>query len=188
MKTKSQKKGKYLLGLLLGIVLLGVGYASITNVTLSILGSASATGSATDADFIVKFIETTDSESTVNEVSTKAANPTSYNVVRGNNVEVTSNVKSENKATFSVDNMVVNDEVEITYYIANLSNGLSANITPEITNANSENFEVTVNPSSLFNLDENEVQTVTVTVKCIKQELLDAEGTFNITFTAAAAE
>lgn len=187
MKRKNQKKGKYLLGVLIGVVLLGVGYAAITNVSLSILGTATATGSATDADFTVKFVQTSDSGSEITAVATAAANPASYAVVTGENVEASASVTDE-EATFNVDNMVTGDEVTFTYYIANLSNGLSANITPVVTNEYQENFEVTVSPAALFNLDENEVQTVTVTVKCIAQDLLDKEGTFNIKFTAVAAE
>ena len=189
MKRKNQKKGKYLLGVLIGVVLLGVGYAAITDVSLSILGTATATGSATDADFTVKFVQTSDSRSEITDVATAAANPASYAVVTGENVEASASVvKNGEEATFTVDNMVTGDEVTFTYYIANLSNGLSANITPVVTNEYQENFEVTVSPAALFNLDENEVQTVTVTVKCIAQDLLDKEGTFNIKFTAVAAE
>ena len=190
MKGKNQKKGNYLLGLLVGVVALGIGYAAITNVSLSITGSATATGSATDADFTVRFVQTTDTENEVTAVATAATSPATYTVVTGENVEASASVTDETHATFNVEGMVEGDEVTFTYYIANLSNDLGADITPSITNEYSENFTVTVNPTtgSAFHLNDGQVQTVTVTVTCIAQNLLDTTGSFEISFDAAATE
>jgi len=190
MKRKNQKKGKYLLGLLVGVVALGIGYAAITNISLSITGSAAATGSATNADFDVRFVQTTDTGNEVTAVANAALAPATYNVVTGENITATASVTDDTHATFNVDGMVVNDEVTFTYYIANLSDELGANITPTITNEYSDNFTVTVNPTtgSAFHLNVGQIQTVTVTVKCTAQNLLDTTGSFTISFDAAATE
>lgn len=187
---KTQRKGTYILLLLIGIVALGVGYASITNISLSILGTATANGSAIDSDFVVRFVKSADSSSENTDVATAAANPASYDVITGENVTASASITDDSTATFNVDGMVTGDEVTFTYYIANLSNGLSANVTPTITNEYGENFEVTVSPNvgSAFNLDEGEVQQVTVTVECVSQKLLDTTGSFTISFTSVATE
>jgi len=187
---KNQKKGKYLLGLLIGVVALGIGYASITNVTLSILGTAKANGSAVDSDFVVRFVQDDDTESDITAVNTVAANPASYDVVTGANVTASAEVTGDREATFNVSNMVTGDEVTFTYYIVNLSDGLKANVTPTITNNNTENFTVTMTPApdNAFTLAEDAVQEVTVTVECISQNLLDTKGTFTISFEAEATE
>ena len=39
-----------------------------------------------------------------------------------------------------------------------------------------------------FNLDENEVQEVVVTVKCNAQNKLDASGSFEVSFETEATE
>ena len=185
---KNQKKGKFLLGALVGVVALGVGYATITNVTLNINGSATALGSAQQSDFVVRFVQSSDSEHAVTAVSTAATNPASYTVVTGSAVEASASITSDTEATFNVDKMVAGDEVRFTYYVTNLSNDLGAKITPNVTNEYTENFEVTVNPNEEINLAENEVQEITVTVKCIAQDLLDTTGTFTVSFTAEATE
>ena len=184
---KGQKKGKFLLGLLVGVVALGIGYAAISNVQLFINGTAKAVGSAQDSDFVVKFVETTDSESPVEAVATASANPTSYSTEAAG-VTATTSVIDATHATFSVDGMVTDDEVTFTYYIANLSNGLGAKITPDVSNDNEDIFEVTVTPGELFNLASGNLRQVTVNVKCIAQNKLDSEGSFEISFDAAATE
>jgi len=185
---KNQKKGKYLLGLLVGVVALGIGYATITNITLSITGNAKANGTAVDSDFVVRFVQTTDAESEVTAVSAAAANPTSYNVVTGEEITASTEITADDEATFNVTGMVTGDEVTFTYYIANLSDGLKANVTPTLTNNNTENFTVTMTPVEAFTLAEDAVQEVTVTVECISQNLLDTKGTFTISFEAEATE
>ena len=117
-----------------------------------------------------------------------AVNPASYVVVTGENVEVSASVTDDTHAKFNVENMAIGNEVTFTYYIANLSNDLGAKITPTVTSDNEVNFEVTVNPDSEFNLDENEVQEVVVTVKCIAQNKLDASGSFEVSFETEATE
>lgn len=187
-KRQNEKKGKYLLGLLGGVVALGIGYASLTNIPLSIAGSATAKGSDVSADFKVRFIQSTDTESEIADVKTAAANPATNTIVTGENVEATQSVTDDTHATFNVDGMVQGDEVKFTYYVVNLSDGISANITPSITNDNTDNFTVTVTPNELFNLNQDEVQTVTVTVRCIAQDTLEKQGAFNVSFNAEAIE
>lgn len=184
----SQKKGKYLLGLLVGVVSLGIGYAAITNVTLNINGSATAVGSQSDADFVVRFVKSTDTTSEVSAVNAVANNAVTYTVVTGDEIEASASITNDTTATFNVENMIAGDEVKFTYYIANLSDGLGAEITPTITNEFSDNFVVTVNPSSVFDLSENNVQEINVTVRCIAQNKVEKSGTFNVSFTAIPTE
>ena len=186
--SNSKKKSKYILLLLISVVVLGLGYAAVANITLNITGSATANGNASDSDFVVRFVKSSDSTNEIAEVSAAAANPASYNVITGDDVNATASITNDTTAAFSVDNMVANDEVTFTYYIVNLSNEIGANITPAVTNDYSDNFTVTVNPSSAFSLDDGEVQVVTVTVKCVAQDLQDKTGSFTVSFTAAATE
>jgi len=187
---KNQKKGKYLLGLLAGVVVLGVGYATISNISLNITGSASAIGSLNDNDFVVRFVNDTDANNTNNEVSSVVGLNAKYTVIKGENVTASASIENDLNAKFDVQNMVVDDEVKFTYYIANLSNGIDAKVTPSITNASSDNFEITINPvaDTEFDLADGNVQKVDVTVKCISQDLTTTNGSFNISFTAQAVE
>ena len=75
MNRQNSKKGKVLLGVLVGIIALGIGYAALTNVNLSITGAAKAKGSATQEDFRVRYINNTDTTNTYTDVASKAANP-----------------------------------------------------------------------------------------------------------------
>lgn len=190
MKRGNQKKGKYLLGLLVAVVALGIGYAAITNIPLFISGSATANGSATDSDFVVRFVKSTDTDNAIAAVATAAANPASYTVVTGEDVTASASVTDDTHATFNVDGMVTGDEVRFTYYIANLSNGLGANITPSITNNYSDNFEVTVAPvnGTAFTLATGEIKTITVTVRCVAQNLMETSGSFTVSFNSVATE
>ena len=192
MKKNNQKKGKYLLGLLVGVVALGIGYAAISNVTLSIAGTATATGTKNDADFTVRFIKTDD---TVNEVPAVAEIPAKdrvkYTVVNGNKeLAASATIKNDETAEFTVTNMEAGNEVVFTYYIANLSNGLGADITPSISTSENSNFTVEVTPTigETFHLNENEVQEVTVRVTCEEQSALEKTETFSISFKADPTE
>ena len=186
MKKKNQKKGKYLLGLLVGVIALGVGYAAITNVTLNITGTATTTGIKDDADFTVRYVNGNDTENNISAVATAALNPAKYEVVNGGtDVTASASIQNDLTANFSVENMESGNEVVFTYYIANLSNGVGADITPSIS-GESSNFEVVVTPVSgaAFHLNENEVKEVTVRVTCVSQSPLEQSENFSITFVA----
>lgn len=188
-------KGKWLLGLIFAVILLGIGYAIVTNIVLNINGTASTRQWATDADFKVKFVEVSDYDdsgyASVNAVAAAGLNVTKSTT---GSAELNAIVNSGgNTATFSASDMVAGEVATFTYYIANLSNGLNANIrVPEITGSDVDNetyFTVGVTPVTAFTLGVGEVQAVVVTVACNSQLPLESvnSGTYTITFTAAAA-
>lgn len=187
MRNKNNRKGRLLVSILAGVILLGIGYAAITNITLSINGNAKATGSKTDADFVVRFVNATDVNSEYEAVANTAQTP--YEVVKTPDVESSVSITGDTTATFSLKDMEEGDTATINYYVANFSNDLSANVSiPTVSNNNEENFEVTVTPTTTTHLAEGEVMTIAVTVNCISQSKLDSEGTFEISFSAEAAE
>lgn len=53
---KKQTKGKIILGTLAGVACLGIGYAALSNITLTINGSATVSQKYTDDDFDVHFL------------------------------------------------------------------------------------------------------------------------------------
>ena len=188
MKKQKQRKGKLLLGVLVAVVALGVGYAAITNINLAINGTATATGSADDSDFKVRFVNSLDTENDSAAVAEAAANHATY-VRSSESITAQTSVTGETTATFEVSDMQTGDYVIFTYYIANLSNDLKTKINvPTVTNDKSDYFSITVTPNSEVTLDEGEVQALTVRVDCINQAKLDTTGTFTVSFTAEAIE
>lgn len=182
---KKNKKGNLLLFLLVGVVTLGIGYAAISNISLSINGNAQATGSKEDTDWNVRFVKSTDTESSIAEVAAAAENATSYEVSSGSSATAEASITDDTTATFSVENMVENDMVTFTYYIANLSNDIKAKINvPTITNDKTDYFEVTASPIVETTLNDGKVQEVTVTVRCLQQTKLENTASFTVSFTA----
>lgn len=122
-------KKKYgVIAILIAIVLLGVGYAVISDITLNVNGSQ-ATANADPANFVVKF----DEESTF----AYSGNPT------GSTVELTR--IDDTNASFTIADLTKKgDKVTITYPIVNESETLKASLAaPTITNDNPEYFTVT---------------------------------------------
>ena len=147
---------------LIVVMLIGVGYAAIRNITFNITGSATATPN--DANFSVKFAETT-------EVSD--AN------------KVTAAVTNDTNATINVVGLTsAGETVTATYTVQNTSADLSADLTVETTNNNEEYFEIS---SKLGNTSivAGEATTLTLTVKLIKTPIEKEEkATIGIQLTA----
>ena len=184
------KKRNYWLIMLVAVVILGIGYAAISNVTLSITGSATAKQSAADEDFIVRFIKGSDTGSTYADVATYAANPVSYTVSDGSRATASASVTGDTTATFSVNNIAKDDYVEFTYYVANLSTkDIPAYIYVDVTksaNTNPEYFEVTTNIDDTSLTAQGDVAQITVKVKCKDQKVLESEsGSFIVKLTAS---
>lgn len=191
MNRQNSKRGKLLLGVLVGIIALGIGYAALTNVQLSITGTAKAKGSATQEDFRVRYVNATDTANTYESVKTVAANPVVVDTTASAGATATASITDDTHATFSVDGMATNDEVTIKYYVANLSTNLDAKIkiaNDAVTNDQSDLFTVTVDANTNEVLQPGEVLPVTVTVKCIAQNKLDTTGTFTVSYEAEAVE
>jgi hypothetical protein len=152
---------KSLLGLvLLALVLvLGVGYAVVSSVTLSIDGSATVAKSTLKVSF----------EGTVTDggSATKGA------------LTAILDVKGLTK---------IGDTKTVTYTIQNEETDLDASVLLKgaISNSKSEFFEVTTSASSAVVVKKGSTATVTVTVKLIKAPILEEDSTTNITVTLEA--
>lgn len=168
------KKQKTIFGLaiLAAILMLGIGYAAVSNITLNINGSASATA---DSDYEVIF---TEEEGDITVVQTAAPDAT-----------VTPDVDDEDatKATLDVSGLTTKGEkVEVTYTIANNSADLSASITATTSNNNTEYFTVTssINTTPVV-VAKDDSTTVTVTVELIKTPIdADQTATIGVELTA----
>ena len=133
--------------LLLAIILVAVGYAAITNVTLNINGTAKS--GANQSNFVVEFIGTP----TTGGKGTTTATINESKKTEGT-VEVTGLTEKGDTAT-------------ATFTIKNKSDDLSADLTAEATSSNEKYFE-TICTVENTTLKAGEETTLTVTVKLLK--------------------
>ena len=143
-------------------ILLGLGYAAITNITLNIAGTASA--AADSGNFKVRF------------VGTPTVSDSSYTTAR---------ITEEHEATIEVDGLTsAGQSVTATYEIKNESSDLSADLNVATTNSNTDYFKISsqLGKSSLI---ANESTTVLVTVELIKTPIdADVSATVGVNLTA----
>ena len=143
-------------------ILLGLGYAAITNITLNIAGTASA--AADSGNFKVRF------------VGTPTVSDSSYTTAR---------ITEEHEATIEVDGLTsAGQSVTATYEIKNESSDLSADLKVATTNSNTDYFKISskLNKSSLI---ANETTTVLVTVELTKTPIdEDVSATVGVNLTA----
>lgn len=153
------------IGLLVALLVLGIGYAAISNITLNIGGTGKA--GVSDSNFKVKFVGT---PTVSNEDIVKAT------------------ITSDLAATINVESLVAKgDSVTATYEIQNVSADLSASLAiPTVTNSNTEYFSVTTDMDEAVTLASNEKTTITVTVELIKTPIdADQETTINVSLVAS---
>ena len=155
---KNKKTLQICLFVLIAVVTLGIGYASITAINLFINGNATA--SVNQSNFNVHFTGT----------------PT-----LGGNVTPTGSAsisQQDNKvALFDVGGMTkVGDYAEAIYTVLNDSNGVGADITLNVTNSNSEYFKVTETVAD-SQLQAGDTTTATVKVEMIKTPIENAVTT-----------
>ena len=144
--SKNKKVLQIVLLVVIAVVTLGIGYASITAINLIINGNATA--SVNQNNFIVHFIE--------------AKNITGTTGVGGTSVIET----DDTKASFNVTGLTkVGDYAEAKYVVKNDSNGIGAEITLELTNSNNEYFRVTET------IDDNKLQAGDTTLATVKVEM-----------------
>ena len=167
------KKKTGIIAILVAILLLGVGYAAINNVTLNVNGSK-ATVSPDQSNFVVKY----DALNTF----TYTGNPT------GSSVTLTR--EDDTTATFTITGLSKQgDSVTITYPIVNASPTLKASLAvPTVTNDNTTYFTVTpVAPTAATQLDANGgTSNMILKVEVIKTPVSDDE-TANITAAIVAS-
>ena len=170
------KTSKIIAGVLVVTVLLiGVGYAAIQNITLYINGEVSA--SPDQANFVVEFSGDTPTE--VNKDAVKLPDKAT----------VTASITDATHAAIGVSGLTAKgDTVTATYTIQNVSADLSANLSAETTNSNPEYFSVSYSFAK-SNIAKGEPTTITVTIELIKTPIAaDVTSTVGVTITASPAQ
>ena len=163
---------------LVAILVLGVGYAVVSNVTLTVSGNASTV----TTDLKVSF------EGTVAKDTTHATR----NGLADKPATVTATAtKGELTAVLQVENLEKKDDyVTATYTIQNEETDVAATITQgTISNNKSTFFEVTTDATTAKSLAAGGTTTVTITVKLIKTPVTaeDSVATITVPFIAEPA-
>lgn len=138
--------------LIIAVLLVAIGYAAITSVTLNINGTANAT---TNKDnFVVRFTGTPE-------------------VSDADKVTATLSETDQLKATMNVERLTAKgDIVTATYTIENASPDLSAALTAVTSNTNTEYFDVSYDIAK-GTIAHGETTTITVTVELKKTPIKD---------------
>lgn len=173
--------------MLVAVMLLGVGYAAITDV-LDIQGTAEVTTgnsqSALDQDVYFSGVKDPSDSTFKNNVT--------YTI--GTEVQYTAQINSDNndKASFTVSGLKKKgDAIQITYNITN--NGaadLTATVTPLLLqNSNSTYFDVTSDWNSLpQDIAPSASKTITITITLKETPTVAVSTSINIELTAVADE
>lgn len=161
----NRKKTLYGLGLLALILVLGVGYAAVSEVTLNIDGSATVASEALK----VSFNGVTDTED--------------------DDKVVASSTDNSLNASIQVTSLTLNEAVSATYTIKNQETDVDANvIKKQISNDKPEFFEVTTSvDDSAETITAGGTGTVTVTVRLIKTPIETSDSTANIQIDLTAS-
>lgn len=161
----NRKKTLYGLGLLALILVLGVGYAVVSEVNLDIDGSATVASEALK----VSFNGVTDTED--------------------DDKVVASSTDNSLNASIQVTNLTLNEAVSATYTIKNQETDVDANvIKKQISNDKPEFFEVTTSvDNSAETITAGGTGTVTVTVRLIKTPIEATDSTANIQIDLTAS-
>ena len=162
----SRKKIKVFLFVLISILTISIGYASISAINLIINGNATA--SVNQNNFKVHFTEAKEITGTTGVSGTT--------IIESNDTIASFNVTGLYKT---------GDYAEAEYTIKNDSNGIGAEITLNLTNSNTEYFKVT---ETILDdkLQAGEETTAKVKVEMIKTPITDAVST-SITATLTAS-
>ena len=149
-----------LLSVIVAVLLLGVAYAAIQNITLTINGTAQATPD--QANFDVRFTDTTSWSGKSRPTLTITGNTT---------------------ATMQVTGLTAKgDTVTAIFNVKNYSADLYANLSRSVTNSNTEYFKVT-SALGKTTLAPNETTTFKITVELIKTPIT---GNVSTTITGKA--
>jgi len=162
-----KKKNTYVgLVILLAVLMLGIGYAAMSNITLNIGGAAGA--NVEDENFKVKFTGTPQTS--------------------GDNITAT--ITDDHNATINVSLVAKGDKATATYTILNDSADLSAKVAvPTITNSNTDYFTVTTDMVAEETLIAGNSTTVTVTVELVKTPIdQDENANISISFVASPVQ
>ena len=140
--------------LIIVVLLLGVGYAAIQNVTLNITGTAAADPS--QSNFKVMF------------TGTPVVSDSNY---------VTATITDDTKATLNVSGLTTKGQtVTVEYLVQNISTDLSSDLAVSVVNSNTEYFRIT-SELAKTSLTAGEVTTLTLTIELIKTPLTEVSST-----------
>ena len=146
------------------VLLLGVGYATVSSVNLNINGTAKA-----ETKELQVFYDGTNS---------------------GTSAKVTaiSSPANTRAATFTVENMTLNETVTMTFEVKNYETDVNATLAaPNVTeNTKSEYFQVTTSCDKTT-LNAGDTATITVNVKLIKTPVSEEAGSTTVTVEMAAS-
>ena len=147
------------------VLLLGVGYATVSSVSLNINGTANA-------------------ESKELQVFYDGVNS---GTVSGKVTAISSPVKTR-AATFTVENMTLDETVTMTFEVKNYETDVNATLAaPSVTqNTNEEYFQVTTSCDKTT-LNAGDTATITVNVKLIKTPVTEEAGSTTVTVGMAAS-
>jgi len=162
--SQNKKTLQIVLVVLIAVLSLGIGYATISNINLIIDGNATA--NPNDNNFKVHFVETADTPNLEGNVTLTG----SADIDKNDNT----------MATFNVGGLTKEGDYAIaTYTIINNSNDVGAKLSLELTNSNADYFKVTETITDT-ELQAGDTTTGTVKVEMIKTPLTD-EVTTSIT-------
>lgn len=146
------------------VLLLGVGYATVSSVSLNINGTSKA-----ETKELQVFYDGTNS---------------------GTSAKVTaiSSPANTRAATFTVENMTLNETVTMTFEVKNYETDVNATLAaPNVTeNTKSEYFQVTTSCDKTT-LNAGDTATITVNVKLIKTPVSEEAGSTTVTVEMAAS-
>ena len=182
MKT-NKKSLSIVLFALIAVIVLGVGYAAISAINLTINGNATATPS--QSNFTVKFMDDTEHSFTTYKEITAANGEKVFDLTENEVASVTGDLL----ASFSTQELsAAGDEAIVIYTIKNTSPDLKADIVVSSTNSNSEYFQVTNvlgNNDTSITLTAGATTTVTVKVKVLKTPITADQNTTVVTTITA---
>ena len=144
-------------------LVLGVGYATVSSVNLNINGTAKA-----GSKELQVFYDGNNS---------------------GTSAKVTaiSSPANTRAATFTVENMTLNETVTMTFEVKNYETDVNANLAaPSVTNTNENYFQVTASCDKTT-LNAGDTATITVNVKLIKTPVSEEAGSTTVTVEMAAS-
>ena len=146
------------------VLLLGVGYATVSSVNLNINGTANA-----ESKELQVFYD-------------------GVNSGTSDKVTAISSPDKERTATFTVENMTLNETVTMTFEVKNYETDVNATLAaPSVTqNTNEEYFQVTTSCDKTT-LNAGGTATITVNVKLIKTPVTEEAGSTKVTVGMAAS-
>ena len=146
------------------VLILGVGYAVVSSVDLTIGGTAGVKNASLKVDF--ESVADTKTNATVTHTLTQHA-------------------KEDN---FTITDMELNETVTMVYTVANHETDVDADLTEKIalSNSNPEYFTVGYEINGA-RINAGGTTTVTVTVKLIKTPVTTTQGTTTVSLTLNAA-